>query len=188
MRKQFFSALVVSSLVTTACVHNPAKGLTTLDGQTLSVEPTYSSYARTSETQFHNADGSFAGSSSTVVGYDRVRTGFQYQLGGNVIDAQDYYQLAGDQATVDRIKRRRQRGVMVGNIGILTVVGSLAGAVLLGIKGHAGAAEGLGLAGGLIGTLTWASGRGMARSSDENAETGFKAIGQSPASWAIPGQ
>jgi hypothetical protein len=199
MRHHAVAFLLLASF-TVACAHNPARGLTSLDGQTLSIEPTYDSYARTADTTYRNPDGSLAGTSTSVVGYERYRSGFEYKLGNKRIDEQDFYQLAGDSQTANKIKNRRERGVFFTKLGTGTIVGSLAGAVLLGVllpsnKDMLGYSTGpstglylgalLVLVGGLTGTFEWLHGSALI-SQQQSAASGFKAIGQSPASWALP--
>jgi hypothetical protein len=168
-----------------SCAHSGYQGLEPND-VAVKIAPVYDDVPRVRETQFTNADGTAAGTATTVVGYNRVLADFEYTRGSDVIDEQDFYHLAKDRDGLDAVEHARSVGLMMNRVGIGMIAASIAVAILVPVAtGRENAKYSVGQA-----FITAPIGLGLAlfgkRRLDHHvldADRGFRALAMQPPAW-----
>jgi hypothetical protein len=186
--RSYLLSIFVFAALASGCASNKYQNLRK-DAGLLGVRPVYEKAPIVRQTNFSNADGTNAGSASTVVGYRDVLTGFYHSLDDRGIDEQDFYHLAGKDDVAEAIASRRSKGMLMNRIGLgLLAVSSVAAIAIPVAAGDRTLAKysvsqwfisaPIGLALAVFGK------RRVERSDNYSASHAFSALGQDAPDWA----
>jgi hypothetical protein len=162
--------LIFVLAVNAGCATLPRTG-TQATGEALSVQShqetaTWVEKTKVGEVENRDADGNLIGTSDVYQNQTRSAdyTVWNGAQGQTVVDDQDFFQIAGDDAAADEIRSYRESGVTINRIGLVIGGVGLAGAVggygLALVGGND--TKSIGYAGATVGVLTALVGVGIA--------------------------
>jgi hypothetical protein len=174
-------------LLVTGCASSNYRGIADTGGKALSVTPVVEQVPNVRVTEVRDSNNVLLGTEQTVTSYRNVTTGYQLELGGDVIDEQDFYHLARARDAEDAVASARAKGLLMNRIGLGILVGSLTAAIAVPIlTDRTKAKYSVGQA-----FITMPIGLGLAifgkrRVEQQNfsASHAFQAIAAEPPSWA----
>ena len=186
------SRTVTTLFLVTACASSDYAGLahhaTTLPDPTLQVTANVVDVPDTTVTHYKDESGANLGTAETVTGYHSEITGFSLRRGKELIDEQDFYELAKDRDGYDAVSRARSRGMVMNRLGFALVIAGTAAAIAVPVAGAPSLAKSVAVGQWFV---SFPIGLALAIVGEHKfshpilkAARAFTAIGQTPPSWA----